>query len=196
MNISTKQKIIEQVTKLLMEDGSMSLNQIVKITISIENVSPVVVEMSEEQDDEKYLLKIVNRRMNKHNVRMSNTIKHCGLTLPIIKRKHLIEMLNYRNLGLQALLEFSKALRTEGIDCPWMNELSARELDKIPVDNNSFELTIRATQGLKKVGIITVEDLRQRSFNEILQIPNFGKKCRREVYEAFLKHGLDLQWDI
>jgi DNA-directed RNA polymerase subunit alpha len=59
-----------------------------------------------------------------------------------------------------------------------------------PVDD--LELTVRAANCLKAEHIYYIGDLIQRTENELLKTPNFGKKSLTEIKDVLATHGLSL----
>lgn len=56
----------------------------------------------------------------------------------------------------------------------------------------SLELSVRSSNILKLAGIETVEDLVQRTANELLKIPTMGRKSFNEIQSSLKLHGLTL----
>lgn len=193
MNKAMRRKITEKITELLNEAGVLRPNQTAKVTIAIVDVPQVTVEMGEREDDAKYLNELVERMPSK-SVRMKNVIEYCSLTLSIIKSKSLYEMLKYRNLGRLTLIELKSVFLSEGIDCLWMNELAAEELDRLPIDQ--LELSIRSENTLRNAGFETVGDFRRKTVGELTARPfrNFGRRTIREIHEKMLNRGMNLGW--
>ena len=54
-----------------------------------------------------------------------------------------------------------------------------------------LELSVRSFNCLKRAGISTVEDLTNKSENEMMKVRNLGKKSLEEVTEKLHSLGLD-----
>jgi len=64
-------------------------------------------------------------------------------------------------------------------------------MENFPIEE--LELGVRSYNCLKRVGIETIGDLTSKSENELVAIPNFGRKSIEEVREALSTHGLTLK---
>jgi DNA-directed RNA polymerase subunit alpha len=64
-------------------------------------------------------------------------------------------------------------------------------MENFPIEE--LELGVRSYNCLKRVGIETIGDLTSKSENELVAIPNFGRKSIEEVREALASHGLTLK---
>jgi DNA-directed RNA polymerase subunit alpha len=77
-----------------------------------------------------------------------------------------------------------------------------KEEDELPIPRNllrkvsELELSVRAANCLKNDNIIYIGDLVQRSENEMLKTPNFGRKSLNEIKEVLTEMGLGLGMDI
>lgn len=191
MNETIRNKIFEQVTKIITDEGILKPNQTLKIVISIENIESVIVETVEHPDTTDFIRRAIDR-MTRYGTRMLNIVDRENIKLSTIIEKHLSDMLKYRNAGRLTLLEFSKALRHEGISCKWMDEL---ELDDLQINDRSLDLSTRTVNALHHYNIMNARQLRRLKSRQILQIKNLGKKGRREIYGKLLTKGLDLGWD-
>ena len=67
----------------------------------------------------------------------------------------------------------------------------AHGMENFPIEE--LELGVRSYNCLKRVGIETIGDLTSKSENELVAIPNFGRKSIEEVREALATHGLTLK---
>ena len=79
-------------------------------------------------------------------------------------------------------------------------EVTAEAAAEVPVTHGmenfpieELELGVRSYNCLKRVGIETIGDLTSKSENELVAIPNFGRKSIEEVREALGTHGLTLK---
>ena len=61
---------------------------------------------------------------------------------------------------------------------------------------DSFDLSTRTYNALKKHGIRTVDELKSHHARELLRIPEFGRKALNEVIEQLKKRGLKLATDF
>lgn len=57
---------------------------------------------------------------------------------------------------------------------------------------NVEHFSIRTRNSLRRVGILTVADLKCCSKNRILNIPNLGVKCRKEVFDFCAMHNITI----
>ena len=64
-------------------------------------------------------------------------------------------------------------------------------MENFPIEE--LELGVRSYNCLKRVGIETIGDLTSKSENELVAIPNFGRKSIEEVRAALGAHGLTLK---
>jgi DNA-directed RNA polymerase subunit alpha len=64
-------------------------------------------------------------------------------------------------------------------------------MENFPIEE--LELGVRSYNCLKRVGIETIGDLTSKSENELVAIPNFGRKSIEEVRAALASHGLTLK---
>jgi len=64
-------------------------------------------------------------------------------------------------------------------------------MENFPIEE--LELGVRSYNCLKRVGIETIGDLTSKSENELVAIPNFGRKSIEEVRAALGTHGLTLK---
>src|SRR6187431_3450367 len=64
-------------------------------------------------------------------------------------------------------------------------------MENFPIEE--LELGVRSYNCLKRVGIETIGDLTSKSENELVAIPNFGRKSIEEVRSALGAHGLTLK---
>jgi len=193
MNASIRHEIIEKITELLNEHGVLRPNQTAKITISIVDVPRVTVGMADEVDDIQFLTKIINR-MPRYGIRMQNIINYCHITFDKIKSNSLSDMLKYRNLGKLSLKELGNILLAEGIVCPWMKELAAEDLDKLPIKELGLSICAENTLHLYKMN--TVRDFRRKTVSELQQMPNFGVKTIQEIQNVMQKRGINLGWFV
>ena len=67
----------------------------------------------------------------------------------------------------------------------------AHGMENFPIEE--LELGVRSYNCLKRVGIETIGDLTSKSENELVAIPNFGRKSIEEVRSALGAHGLTLK---
>src|SRR6059036_359436 len=68
---------------------------------------------------------------------------------------------------------------------------AAHGMENFPIEE--LELGVRSYNCLKRVGIETIGDLTSKSENELVAIPNFGRKSIEEVRGALAAHGLTLK---
>lgn len=58
-----------------------------------------------------------------------------------------------------------------------------------------LDLSVRSYNCLKRAGIQTVEELTQKTENEMMRVRNLGKKSLKEVKDKILEHGLSFKID-
>jgi DNA-directed RNA polymerase subunit alpha len=89
----------------------------------------------------------------------------------------------FTDLDLESLGESSAETAAEA---PVMHGM-----ENFPIEE--LELGVRSYNCLKRVGIETIGDLTSKSENELVAIPNFGRKSIEEVRAALGAHGLTLK---
>jgi DNA-directed RNA polymerase subunit alpha len=87
---------------------------------------------------------------------------------------------------LDAIEGFGEAPAEAAQEAPVMHGM-----ENFPIEE--LELGVRSYNCLKRVGIETIGDLTSKSENELVAIPNFGRKSIEEVREALGSHGLTLK---
>ena len=86
-----------------------------------------------------------------------------------------------------AIEGFGEAAAAEAVtEAPVMHGM-----ENFPIEE--LELGVRSYNCLKRVGIETIGDLTSKSENELVAIPNFGRKSIEEVRSALFSHGLTLK---
>jgi DNA-directed RNA polymerase alpha subunit len=58
-----------------------------------------------------------------------------------------------------------------------------------------LELSTRSWNCLKQAGIMTIDQLVEKTASDLFKGPNFGKKCLREVESVLAERGLKLKRD-
>ena len=80
-----------------------------------------------------------------------------------------------------------------------METLVSREEDKqtkvLEMTIEDMDLSVRSYNCLKRAGICTVEDLTQKSENDLAKVKNLGKRSLEEVQEKLQSYGLSLRND-
>jgi len=84
------------------------------------------------------------------------------------------------------------ALNTYGEKTVKDTTLSKNLLRKV----DELELSVRSANCLKDVGIVYIGDLVRKFENDMLRIPNFGRKSLNEIREILMQMGLNLGMDI
>ena len=56
-----------------------------------------------------------------------------------------------------------------------------------------LDLSVRSYNCLKRAGIQTVEELTQKTEEEMMRVRNLGKKSLKEVKDKILEHGLSFK---
>ena len=59
-----------------------------------------------------------------------------------------------------------------------------------------MELSVRSANCLRNDNIVYIGDLVQKSENDMLRTPNFGRKSLNEIREVLMQMGLNLGMDI
>ena len=93
---------------------------------------------------------------------------------------------------LQLFINFeepSAAIEEEATGEPIFNKNLLRKVDEL-------ELSVRSANCLKNDNIIYIGDLVQKSEQEMLRTPNFGRKSLNEIKEVLSQMGLHLGMDI
>ena len=82
-------------------------------------------------------------------------------------------------------------------------EVQAKEVeDELPIPRpllrkvSELELSVRAANCLKNDNIVYIGDLVQRTENEMLKTPNFGRKSLNEIKQVLEEMGLHLGMDV
>ena len=86
----------------------------------------------------------------------------------------------------EAIEGFGEAAQEAVAESPVMHGM-----ENFPIEE--LELGVRSYNCLKRVGIETIGDLTSKSENELVAIPNFGRKSIEEVRSALGAHGLTLK---
>lgn len=79
---------------------------------------------------------------------------------------------------------------------------TVQQQDDLPFNRNllrkvdELELSVRSANCLKNDNIIYIGDLVQKSENDMLRTPNFGRKSLNEIKEVLTQMGLNLGMDI
>lgn len=85
----------------------------------------------------------------------------------------------YRNLALREDFEEAKQI---------LNEL--REMNEFEVDTltpiSELGLSVRTDNLLKRGGIETIEQLKHKSYYDLTQFRNMGKKSLKEIYDVLI----------
>ena len=93
---------------------------------------------------------------------------------------------------LQSFINFEEPAMSskseEGDDLPFNRNL-LRKVDEL-------ELSVRSANCLKNDNIVYIGDLVQKTENEMLRTPNFGRKSLNEIKEVLRVMGLELGMDI
>ena len=126
-----------------------------------------------------------------------------------------VELLEVPNFGKKCLAEVKEVLGSLGLTLGMQKEASQHKQsnmlplnqarDTIPSEIKNFfqtpilsrsvdelELTVRSANCLRAEKIHSIGDLIQRTEVELLEVPNFGKKCLAEVKEVLGSLGLTL----
>ena len=61
---------------------------------------------------------------------------------------------------------------------------------------DELELSVRSANCLRNDNIVYIGDLVQKSENDMLRTPNFGRKSLNEIREVLMQMGLNLGMDI
>ena len=85
---------------------------------------------------------------------------------------------------------------------PEVDEKSKEEESEINFNRNllrkvdELELSVRSANCLRNDNIVYIGDLVQKSENDMLRTPNFGRKSLNEIREVLMQMGLNLGMDI
>tara|TARA_B100000427_G_C15453032_1_gene570455 strand:+ start:163 stop:1227 length:1065 start_codon:yes stop_codon:yes gene_type:complete len=85
---------------------------------------------------------------------------------------------------------------------PEIDEKSKEEESEIKFNRNllrkvdELELSVRSANCLRNDNIVYIGDLVQKSENDMLRTPNFGRKSLNEIREVLMQMGLNLGMDI
>ena len=85
---------------------------------------------------------------------------------------------------------------------PEIDDKSKEEESEIKLNRNllrkvdELELSVRSANCLRNDNIVYIGDLVQKSENDMLRTPNFGRKSLNEIREVLMQMGLNLGMDI
>ena len=85
---------------------------------------------------------------------------------------------------------------------PEIDEKSKEEESEIKFNRNllrkvdELELSVRSANCLRNDNIVYIGDLVQKSENDMLRTPNFGRKSLNEIREVLMQMGVNLGMDI
>ena len=85
---------------------------------------------------------------------------------------------------------------------PEIDEKTKEEESEIKFNRNllrkvdELELSVRSANCLRNDNIVYIGDLVQKSENDMLRTPNFGRKSLNEIREVLMQMGLNLGMDI
>ena len=119
-------------------------------------------------------------------------------------QKSELELLRVPNFGRKSLNEIKEVLAQIGLhlgqavpDWPPANlEFLSLQAGKLLERVDNLELSVRSANCLKNDGICYVGELVQRSEDEMLRSPNFGRKSLTEIKELLAQDGLHLGMDL
>ena len=63
----------------------------------------------------------------------------------------------------------------------------------VDVTIEELELSVRSYNCLKRAGINTVEDLRQKTYEDMLAVRNLSERCLEEIIDKLALLGLALE---
>src|SRR5690606_19753858 len=81
-------------------------------------------------------------------------------------------------------------------------ETAAEEEGELPFNRNllrkveELELSVRSANCLKNENIVYIGDLVQKSEQDLLRTPNFGRKSLNEIKEVLIQMGLELGMNV
>ena len=90
--------------------------------------------------------------------------------------------------GLSSILEIDDKSKEEESEIKFNRNL-LRKVDEL-------ELSVRSANCLRNDNIVYIGDLVQKSENDMLRTPNFGRKSLNEIREVLMQMGLNLGMDI
>ena len=85
---------------------------------------------------------------------------------------------------------------------PEIDDKSKEEESEVKFNRNllrkvdELELSVRSANCLRNDNIVYIGDLVQKSENDMLRTPNFGRKSLNEIREVLMQMGLNLGMDI
>ena len=120
-------------------------------------------------------------RPRRHDRRLARAADAIGQAAEILIRQLAIFT------DLERIEGFGEAAAEAAAEAP----VTAHGMENFPIEE--LELGVRSYNCLKRVGIETIGDLTSKSENELVAIPNFGRKSIEEVRETLAAHGLTLK---
>jgi DNA-directed RNA polymerase alpha subunit len=140
------------------------------------------------------------------SVRTSNCLKNDNIiTIGDLVQKTEADMLRTPNFGRKSLNEIKEVLAQMGLHLGveilgWppehINKLSAHFQVIFFGRVGELELSVRTSNCLKNDNIVYIGDLVQKSEDEMLRTPNFGRKSLNEIKEVLAQMGLQLGTEI
>ena len=128
--------------------------------------------------------------------RVGNEANYDKLTIEITTNGELTaqEALALAAKILMSHLEVVVELSESAVDTEIMAEQAVEKEDKYKeMSIEDLELSVRSYNCLKRNGISTVQELTQKSEDEMMKIRNLGKKSLKEVKDVLTKFGLSFK---
>jgi hypothetical protein len=136
------------------------------------------------------------------SVRSSNCLRNAGIVhLGELVTKTEEEMLYAPTFGRKSLNEIKEELarmklqlgmEIVGWPPPDLKEISNRLPDEVFRRTDELELSVRSSNCLRNDGIVYIGELVQKTEEEMLRTPNFGRKSLNEIKGALAQMGLRL----
>lgn len=139
------------------------------------------------------------------SVRTYNCLRNDGVRfVGELVQKSEEDLLRTPNFGRKSLNEIKELLAQFGLDLgqdipdwpPANLDLLSVQANKLLEPVEELELSVRSANCLKNDGICYIGELVQRSEDEMLRTPNFGRRSLNEIKELLAQDGLHLGMDL
>ncbi len=141
------------------------------------------------------------------SVRSRNCLSKMNIrTLGDLVKKTEEELLRYKNFGETSLKEIKDILNSKNLSLGRGKDTSAQNLTEVIVERKTqkppegfldkqiseLEISLRSRKCLEKLGIETVQELLEKSEDDLVNVRNFGATSLNEIKQLLEQHGLDL----